>query len=368
VLLEKVRARTVTQSSVEGPTSPWIRGQLWDLVLLNFCWLPLGLWYAYGTWGEAWGDSSPYAVVALAAAAISSWVHRHYTFVWVYGDRETFGRYPRRFVIAPLVVTLAFTLLHVGSKIKIAGLSLWLIAVLVSISWNIWHLVRQRYGMLRIYASRCRGGLQEAAHGRRDQQLLWSMTGVLFVAIFALRGDELIERAPILRPIYPWLSDSWIVTAVIAFAAISAWTWARAEFRAPLTWEQRVPRLIYLASLVALFGLFVVVDPLIGWVCYTVAHSVEYIAFVHHFGQRKYERGDMRGLFAGGTRRPVLSFLLLSGALALFYYLIEHLPLSLKDVVLVYMFSHGLLHFLYDGWIWKVRAPVVRRTLGNSER
>ena len=34
------------------------------------------------------------------------------------------------------------------------------------------------------------------------------------------------------------------------------------------------------------------------------------------------------------------------------------------DLYLVYYLGTSLLHFLFDGWIWKVRRPELRRPLG----
>ena len=44
--------------------------------------------------------------------------------------------------------------------------------VLVTIGvWNVWHTIQQRYGILRAYAGKAKGGLEQRAHGRRDHAL-----------------------------------------------------------------------------------------------------------------------------------------------------------------------------------------------------
>ncbi|MEZ4380213.1 MAG: hypothetical protein R3A79_02605 [Nannocystaceae bacterium] len=61
-------------------------------------------------------------------------------------------------------------------------------------------------------------------------------------------------------------------------------------------------------------------------------------------------------------RRPWLFGTLLSGALVLlFSLLVDH---RRSDVYLVYYMGTSLLHFLFDGWIWKVRKPHVGGHLG----
>jgi hypothetical protein len=93
-----------------------------------------------------------------------------------------------------------------------------------------------------------------------------------------------------------------------------------------------------------------------------MAHNAEYIAFVHHFGQRKYSAPGRRPSFArlalaSGFRAPLV-FLSLAGL----FWLVKNYRAT--EVYLLYYTSTGLLHFLYDGWIWKVRRPSVSAPLG----
>jgi hypothetical protein len=89
-------------------------------------------------------------------------VHRHYTFVLVYGDRDTFRRRARDFVLAPLlvfaVVGAVAACRGVGGdrgRGRAPGGPCSSVGV-----WNVWHTLMQRYGILRIYAGQGGARLQ----------------------------------------------------------------------------------------------------------------------------------------------------------------------------------------------------------------
>jgi hypothetical protein len=98
----------------------------------------------------------------------------------------------------------------------------------------------------------------------------------------------------------------------------------------------------------------------VGYLVFGVAHAIEYIAFVHHFGEKKYagHTGSLAGRFLGDIRRAPL---LLAPLLLTYLLLREH---RFTLAYLIYYSTASALHFLYDGWIWKVRTPEVARPLG----
>jgi len=103
--------------------------------------------------------------------------------------------------------------------------------------------------------------------------------------------------------------------------------------------------------------------PIVGYLCFGVAHALEYVAFVHHFGQQKFSRGpDIRSPAALLLRRPLQTAPLLIGGLLLVFVLLYDQRRA--DLFLVYYMGTSVLHFLFDGWIWKVRRPEVRAPLG----
>ena len=74
------------------------------------------------------------------------------------------------------------------------------------------------------------------------------------------------------------------------------------------------------------------------------------------------DRPADRGLAARILRAPLVSFPIVSGALLVAFFLLRDLRQT--EAFLVYYTATSILHFLYDGWIWKVRKPEVRTPLG----
>lgn len=350
----------------------WLRGPWWDLSLVAFGWLPFYAWVVFGLGVDGtWGASSRAALATATAIALGiTYVHRHYTFLLVYGDGEAFARRPRGYVLAPLL-----TFGVVGGLRALHGATAssypdpWILVVATVGAWNVWHTLMQRYGILRVYAGRAGGGLESAAQGRRDLALLWASTALAAVAVVVLRrstfdGHPNARRAlamalPIVDGATGWI----LLASVASVVAVIAARWLRHERAATLRRGERAPRLWFLASTMALLGVLVVHGPIVGYLCFGVAHAVEYVAFVHHFGERRFAAAPwQRGLVARWMRRPLLFGPLITGALlALFVALDDY---RRTDLYLVYYLGTSLLHFLYDGWIWKVRSPAVARPLG----
>ncbi|HFE44780.1 MAG TPA: hypothetical protein ENJ18_04690 [Nannocystis exedens] len=367
---------TKPSASTNAPRA-WLRSPWWDLCCLGFCWVPFYLWLVFGlgldgSWGRA---ATPALGLAMVVALAITYVHRHYTFILVYGDAGTFSRHSREFVIAPIVTFALLALMRALRGVDlVAGISPWMI-VLVSVGlWNVWHSVMQRYGILRVYAGRSGGGLEVQAHGRRDFRLLWVTVLLIAVIVLVFRAATFAGHAnaarvlrvlqalgPLLEGPWPWLV---FVASVLLWTAVFI-SWLRCELRADVR-GGRAPRLLFLLSTAALFSVFIVHGPIIGYLCFGVAHALEYVAFVHHFGERKFGRklGD-QGLVARWMRRPWVFGPLLSGALIVVFVLLRDHRRS--DVYLVYYMGTSILHFLFDGWIWRVRTPEVGTPLGLRE-
>jgi len=356
---------------------PWLRNPLFDVGLLAFCWVPIYVWVVFGLGlgREVFGlpgltSSEANQALALAAVVVLglTYIHRHYTFVLVYGDNATFKERGIAYVLSPLLVfgTAAF-LLSMDEPIDVAGTSLapFTVMLIVSGLWNVWHTIMQRYGILRAYAGRAKGGLQLPAHGRRDRVLLWTLVLALSFSLPVLRPTTFGGHPSALRvlnTLLPVTSHPAYVVALVlvggATVGVIVWWW-RAEREARV---DKGPRWIFLASTVLLLVVFWVHGPIVGYLCFGSAHAIEYVAFVHHFAERSWRGRPERGFASVVLGRPIAFAPVLIAALGLvFVSQSEHRG---TDLYLGYYVGSSMLHFLYDGWIWKLRKPKVSRPLG----
>ncbi len=377
---------TIMPSSGEKTTHlPWLRSPLWDLALLGFCWIPFYAWVVWGLGLDgSWAGVTPDGTGNRAALALASavalgitYVHRHYTFILVYGDGGTFRQRARDFIVAPAVVVA--TLVAVRGvwgagfvRPEVFGFELkfrpWMVILTLTGLWNVWHTLMQRYGISRIYAGKFGDGLRDRSHGRRELALMWAL--VAWIACVALmfrastfagvRNARRVYRTfePVIQGALGWTTLA-VVTGVVAWLAVR---WARHEFSGSRPPRDRIPRLCFLASTLCLLLVFILHGPIVGYLCFGVAHALEYVAFVHHFGQKKFAHASNTSPVARLLRRPLLFAPAAIGLLVTAYLLLRDYRRT--DVFVVYYTGTSLLHFLYDGWIWKVRKPEVARPLG----
>jgi len=345
---------------------PWLRNPLYDVLLLAFCWVPVYLWVVFGLGlgGAAIGLEPLHRAEAGEALALATmvvlgltWIHRHYTFVLVYGDRATFGQRSWAYVLSPLIVFgTAVFLLTLEGQIQLFGASVRPFSLMLVAGgvWNIWHTIQQRYGILRAYAGKAGGSLRDRAHGRRDRILLWTLVVALAVALPAVRARTFMEHpnawrvftaiAPIVNHPAYW----GVLAATFAGTAGIVWWWWRHEREASV---DRLPRWIFLGSTIALLLVFVVHGPIVGYLCFGAAHALEYVAFVHNHAEKKWFGRAERGLASVLLGKPMaFAPILIAGfGLAFLAFRAERG----SEVYLAYYIGSSMLHFLYDGWIWK---------------
>ena len=69
----------------------WLRAAWWDLTCLAFCWVPFYLWLVLGLGFSGWEGLGSRAMreaffTAVLVTLAFTYIHRHYTFILVYGD------------------------------------------------------------------------------------------------------------------------------------------------------------------------------------------------------------------------------------------------------------------------------------------
>lgn len=277
-----------------------------------------------------------------------------------YGDRALFQRFRTRFLVSPLVFAAA----ALGFALNgLNGVSL------IVLLWGIWHGALQVYGFLRIYDARA------GATGRLTARLDW----FLCIGWFAFgvlhspgRLGELLELwyalgAPLLSPaLFFGFRDAFdtglfVLTAVFVFRA----------GRDLLSGKGQHPVKLLAAAMSFGFWWWCSVEvpyAVLGVALFEVFHDVQYLSIVWVFN-RKRAREDDAGFFTrilfGGGRAMVFVYVGLVLGYGLFRFIPEAVSSpAVQRGVLALVAASTMLHFYFDGFIWKIREVKTGAALG----
>ncbi len=235
--------------------------------------------------------------------------------------------------------------------------------IILSSLWNFYHTLMQKQGILRVYS-------RKAGYGKSwlDRTMVWLWFGWLFFALAASpfvrnQASRLATSGKFLtntlEPFFAWLPlvARGFMGVALAFTVLYILEEWRNRHR--LHW----PKNLYLLSLWGIYLTFFY-DFLVGFLVFAFSHAIEYLAFVNIFAKKKYRVRQLNSsLMARWVHHQSLYFILfmvISGVIFIPWYFNGRTSLNW------YIVGTSFLHFLYDGWIWKVRRPEVGSPLGIS--
>jgi heme/copper-type cytochrome/quinol oxidase subunit 4 len=338
--------------------SAWLANAPIDLAMA-FGWLPFYAWLrTTPVVGDVTDAAFPDAFkLALLIVLSVSFVHRHFVYVLFFGDEDQRAMHPRALWVAPLLITA------IVLPARLWALPVFDVVAGAIAAWNIWHTLLQRHGIARAYAARGGGGLDARAHGRHDLHMLLALAACTAVFVIVFRqatfygpAQRVLVRLYLVQE-YPAIGWALLVAAgVVAAAKVIAWVRAEAHASPRVG---RGPRLVFWASSLCLFGVFVVHGPVVGYLVFGFGHSVEYTVFVYLFSHRRIARGETApSVRALGRAVPLV---MLSTLLLAFF--VAARQVWTVPLFVVYYKATSALHFFYDGLIWKMRRPEVRAPL-----
>lgn len=323
--------------------------------------------------------------MVITAHVVLTVAHHMPTFIRIYGDRELFQRYRWNFVLAP-VVPFAFAVGVLGYlHAQRLPLEYMLYLYLFLALWDPWHFLRQHFGFMRIYD---RGN---AAPVRLASSMDWWICVAWFLFVMAASADWLpgiledLYRSTGL-PLVLWLPAGFLGSLQWGMGALAAL--ATFLYAGYLLWCVRRGYFVSLAKIALLlctFGVMLLTYTPNGWIqslapgwsfqlgfaTVGIVHMTQYLAIVWRYDRRLVEQQRARpGWFAWlHGRRGVWSGML--GAVVYIVFcmaygdLVTTRPESrwLLSLVLALGFTSTLLHYYYDGFIWKVRHRENRQAL-----
>jgi tetratricopeptide (TPR) repeat protein len=278
-----------------------------------------------------------------------------------YGDRALFQRFRWRFICAPIFLVVVC-----------AAFSLWDLKgiVLVAFIWGVWHGMMQTYGFCRIYDAKV-GSFAEVTR-RLDFAVcgIWFATAVLLspqrmtdtLETFYSAGGPFIPPALLRAAQQGLLALALLISAL--FLANFIWMWSSGKRPSPV-------KLVLLMTSISFWWYCnnIVASVLVGIALFEVFHDVQYLSLVWIYNRKRVESdssigGFMRFVFrrSGALVGVYIGLVLAYGGLSLSksYVGID----AVKNILTGVVTASALLHFYYDGFIWKVREKSTRQSLG----
>ena len=347
------------------PAAPAVtrKGSLWILdswrdLLLYVC-TPLLLVpifiFAQGFWAAE--------DIYLFVAAFGAMGHHLPGMIRAYGDRALFQRFRWRFICAPIFLVVVC-----------AAFSLWDLKgiVLVAFVWGVWHGMMQTYGFCRIYDAKV-GSFAEFT-----RRLDFAVCGIWFATAVLLSPQRMTDTlesyysagGPFIPPALLRAAQQGLLALAVAISGVFlvnfVWMWIQGKRPSPV-------KLVLLVTSISFWWYCnnIVASVLVGIALFEVFHDVQYLSLVWIYNRKRVESdssigGFMRFVFrrSGALVGVYIGLVLAYGGLSLSksYVGMDAVKRILTGVVT----ASALLHFYYDGFIWKVREKSTRQSLGIS--
>ena len=338
------------------------------------------------------------AEIVLVIFAVFNIAHHLPTFIRIYGDQDLLRRFRWSLLLGPV---LPFSLaMCVVSYVVLSGYHMTnvLYLMLILILWDPWHFLRQHYGFMRIYDRN--NQVRREVSARMDFMICGTWFVYIMVATLdwlpdVLYGTYQFHGFPIL-----FLFDHGVYGAVqlLSFVVALAGTVAYLGY---LTWCRANDHFVSPAKVMLMiitFGvmyLTYVPNPLItglipdwnfalGFAVLGMVHVTQYLAIVWKYNRGLSGRegaarsGVFQELFSRGGWNVASTFVIVCLMYGCF---LGYPPLQLfgmkptgdvvplgakwiMGVIYALTFTSTLLHYYYDGFIWKIRHKENQQNLG----
>jgi Flp pilus assembly protein TadD len=350
------RPQTVPDAPATAPRkSLWILDSWRDLIL--YVGTPLVLLPAFALAQARWSPQDIYLFVA----AFGAMGHHLPGMIRAYGDRALFERFKWRFILAPLFLLAVCTAFFWWD---LKGI------LLVVFFWGVWHGLMQTYGFCRIYDAKT--GTFDALTRRLDFAMcvIWFATAV---ALSPYRLSDTLDTyymcgGPFIPPSVVHHGQQLILFTAIAVSVLFLLHFGRMWIIG------KRPNPVKLALLVTSIAFWwycnnLVANILVGIALFEVFHDVQYLSLVWIYNRNRVEKDSNIGGFMRFVFRRSGSLIGLYVGLVFAYgslsYFNAHLGIeTVKRILTGVVTASTLLHFYYDGFIWKVRERSTRQSLG----
>ncbi|PYI91255.1 MAG: hypothetical protein DMF03_03605 [Verrucomicrobia bacterium] len=299
--------------------------------------------------------------IYLFVAAFGAMGHHLPGMIRAYGDPGLFQRCKWRFIFAPIFLVVVCTIFFLWD---LKGI------VMIAFIWGVWHGMMQTYGFCRIYDAKV--GSFAALTRRLDFALcgIWFATAVL---LSSQRMTDTLETyysagGPFIPPGLLRAAQQGLlglaITVAVLFLANFIWMWIRGKRPSPV-------KLVLLVTSISFWWYCnnIVASVLVGVALFEVFHDVQYLSLVWIYNRKRVEADSSIGGFMRFVFRRSGSLVGLYVGLIFAYGALGYFKSSIgidtvKRMLTGVVTASALLHFYYDGFIWKVREKSTRQSLG----
>ncbi len=350
----KVECTPSVEDSPKRSSSPWIVAPTVDLLLVIGT--PLLI----------------FPLLTLAQYFSSSAQITSFAFIWAighhlpgmmraYGDQALFRRFRTRFVVAPLLLLVVgvYSVAAQSSAIPL-GIAIW--------GW--WHYLMQTYGFLRIYDGKVRSVAPLTCGLDQAMCLVWFAGAIVltdnglfgFLNRFYQAGGFVVS------------ADMIVDVKLGVFAAMVVVTGAFVVHGLVQLWRGQFPSILKLALMVSTFGYYwyclaTVSNLFVAYALFEIFHDIQYLTIVWVFNEKRAEKDSRAGAFTRLLFRRQWQLVACYLGLILVYGLLNHgtremVEGPIQKGLLGFFMASTLLHYYYDGFIWKLREAETRTSLG----
>lgn len=312
-----------------------------------------------------WVAKSRFSVedIGLFVAAFGAGGHHLPGMMRAYGDKALFQRFKIRFIVAPLfLIPLCFFF-------TIRDLDALQVIVLV---WAVWHGCMQVFGFLRIYDAKVKSFSKLTSRIDLWMCFAWFGIAVLYspgkmgviLEKFYASGGPLLPTGAVVAIQSVWTGLTASIT--VAFLANSIYQWKLGTPPSPIKY-------LAMASSFGFwwFAMVGVHNIILGVAIWEIFHDVQYLGIVWMFNRKRAETDPNVGSFTRFLFRRNAWMVGLYVGLVFAYGYLMFLPElitteTVRNGLIALLVTSTLLHFYFDGFIWKVREKSTRSGLGIS--
>ncbi len=360
VAAQSTPSNACAQQSSEVRTSSgrWIINSWVDVVL--FVWTPLFIapLIMFLNSSSVGIEAETIGLIVVAFGALG---HHLPGMIRAYGDRDLFQRFRLRFILAPAILFAVFFPLyhnHFG------------VMKLILTVWACWHGFMQIYGFVRIYDAKVGCISPVTAYWDWLMCLSWCSTAQIFSheKTSGFLDYWYKSGGPLIPPTYVhtirWICLVASMAVLIGFLV----NHVAQVHRGP---APNSTKLMMLASGIGFwwFCMFGIGNIVLGAALFEVFHDVQYLTIVWLYNCRRVTSNPdngafMKFVFRRGMLMLYIGLVFAYGVIGLVPYFAKNE--AIKTTFMGILWTSTILHYYYDGFIWKVREKAMQAGLGLS--